>query len=155
MNLSKEEKNILAIEQFFVQFMDYFENISTVNIKISSVDDCPKYYNANKKYYPLLVSVTKNNGDISCYYWLPDSSDDEYPLYSKDGEHYSFHDVKEYIQRLIPEAFHGKAFYKKEEYFNNENIKTIAESVHKKLSAINLENQLKINSFKSTSKFKI
>lgn len=146
MKLTKQEKNLLAIERFFNYFKEKFEGVNIVGISSFASENYSKEFNPKNGVYPLYIRVerSKTTGGYEdlIFSWQLGASDDEMPLYTKDGEHFGFHKVKSYVEHHLPEAFKGKSFYMDDIAINSNNISNIILPIKVKLSAINLENDL-------------
>lgn len=142
MSLSKIEKRALITEKLINNIFEHFDSISEIHINFYLVDDCPKYYNPQKNHFPLSIRIVNNNNQTSQFDWTPYFSDDQFPLYSKDGEHYGFNEVREYIQTNFPELFKGKSIYKEEGYYSNHNIEKETLAIKQKVFFENMQKSL-------------
>jgi len=141
MKLSKAETNLLALERFIKKIHSDFSSISHVSIVIPFIEDEPKSYNSKSNLFPLIVRIQHNN-QSSTYDWK-NSSDDEYPIYDNDGNHYGYQSVKSYIRINLPEAFSGKAFYSQELIVSSNSIDDYISNIKIKQNAFHLDQELK------------
>ncbi len=142
MSLSKIEKRALITEKLINHIFEYFDSISEVHVNFYLIDDCPKYYNPQKNFFPLSIRVVDKKNQTSQFDWTPNFSDDEFPLYSKDGEHYGFNEIRNHIQSNFPEIFKGKSIYKEESHFSNFNIEEKTSDIKQKLLFENMQKSL-------------
>ncbi len=147
MEISKKEKHIIAVENFFNNFKAHFQDIDYISIS-TAVPKRVKDLRKKDNIFPIVVYiVTKDSSnDSRSYSWEEGTSDDEYPIYDKSGEYYDYHSVKAYVQKNLPIAFKGKSFYQEDYDFNTGSISSLMEPIKIKLAALELDNTLKTNS---------
>ena len=147
MKISNKEKHIIAVEDFFNQFKAYFQDIDYISIS-TAVPKIVKDLRKKDNIFPIviyIVTTEKNDTRSYAYSWEEGASDDEYPIYDKNGEYYNYHAVKAYVEKTLPVAFKGRSFYEDEYDFNTGNIKSLIEPINIKLAAIELNKTLKMN----------
>lgn len=160
MKLTKEEKNILAIERFFIDFNNKFPNITYMSLR-SFYPSSNSKVNTKENIFPFVLYIITNdsntisNGKSRTYSWEEGSSDDEYPMYDQNNEYYGYYQVKDLVEKLIPEAFTGKSFYQVEFQLDTHNISSELELVKNKKSALDLDKILPINKKHEMKKVKV
>jgi hypothetical protein len=155
MKLTKQEKNLLAIEKFFDDFKKDFEGISFIAISASVYENYCKNFNPKQSVYPLFIKVEKEYTKWLTYSWELGASDDENPLYTRSGERLGFYEIKAYVEQSLPEAFKGKSFYTQGTKINSDNITELTKPIKVKLSAIQLTEELPVKSDSTKKKLKI
>jgi hypothetical protein len=157
MKLSKEEKKLLIIDKFFNNFKEQFPTVSYMSIRAFCPVNDKKIKN-KENIFPLFFYVLIKESSVSSerlYSWVEGSSDDEYPLYDKNGEYYGYHEVKNFIQDKLPEAFKGKAFYKEDFELDTHNLQSIIAPIKVKSSTIKLSKELSDNNKNKIKRLKI
>ncbi len=151
MNLTKEEKNLLAIENFLHKLKEDFPSVTQANLTILDMADFTNLYRPKKGGFPFSIKIEHNN--LNSYYsWELGTSDDEYPVYDKYDNHYGYQEFKKYVMENLPEAFKGKIFYQTERHLNFENISEYTSPIKTKLMAISLDKELDSKPISKTSK---
>jgi hypothetical protein len=147
MKLTKEEKNLLAINNLFNEFKENFPTVSFISLRVlNGINN--KKIKFKENIFPFFLYVVIKNSTVSSdrfYSWAEGSCDDEYPLYDKNGEYYGYHEVKNFVQNKIPEAFKGKSFYKEDFEMDSHDLPSLITPIKAKLDILELDKHLKIN----------
>ena len=115
MKMSKIESDKLAVLKLVMDIENDF-NVSHVNVFVPDAEEVGSgKFSKIKNHFPIEVWVVDKFNRVLKYHWDSSASDDEYALESKDGNSFGFWEMKDYIQKKLPQAFSGKAFYSREE----------------------------------------
>lgn len=159
MKLTKQEKNLLAIERFMIEFKDHFEGITFISLSSSNSSGYSRLHSPTDKIFPFNIRVEQTKDlktfNWSNFSWEKGASDDELPLYDKYGEHYGYHDVKKHVEKFLPEAFKGRTFYDDAINTNSDNISALVAPIKAKVAAIEIEKQLTNKNQPAKKKLKI